>query len=1107
MTTLRAYSGTGEVIGQIRLLWRRRRLIRLATACCILAAAVCGVVITITLAVGYWPTEPPAALRWALLIGAIAVLATAAGAGLGRWALWRQNLAQNARHAETALGGLDNGLINTLHLSRDALADPVMVQAAIHEAADRLRAIDLGAAADTRYFKRSAWTAGVGFLAVTAMILLQGPRMGRALMTVLMPETYAPPIGSLRIEVDPGDAALYSGQVITITATVDNAEGTAYPAELFALGAGQEAFTRLSLTPDGDSRVYTHSLGVLSDNVKYYLRIGDTRMPQQLGKAYYTLTVQDRPQMRLLGTFTYPHYTCRYTGRKPTEKLRLTGPIEAPEGTKVHLAVQLDYPVAKAQLQFRNGRTAPMTDSLDRLTHTREIPLTAGGYRVVLAGASGHTIHQAPSGDRFYPIAAIPDAPPTISQPKALTTLKAVPGETLKLTFAAVDDYGLTGATLHFGRRDPSAETIDTFVPLRAIGIEGLQWREELTVTIPPDTPDGAVLAYYATVTDNYPLGPAHTPESFHYEIEVFRAATSEARRADRYRQLYQSLLALLKIQVEAREAHRVANKADTIDRFRALEMTVLSKQRGLCAATDTLLTTFPFAPEGLKSVQAQLAALRAAAMTDAVSQAEITAELPKLTYRPGASDQLALTQERVLRGLEAMLGRLSSVTRKADPEADGATGDDLPPQFREEAEALAEKMEELLAEQIKCIAAAERLAKKPVDEFTEDDQELLRELQAAQDKWEKFLNESFADFSKLAQQDFSNPSVLTELLSVKTDVTMAKDALSKEATEIATATDSMSAAGENAEELTANLEKWLPDTPDRTKWNMEDPGGQDNVEMPELPSELEDLVGDLLEEEGELFDEMADVTSTAADSFDKGVGWDAMDGPISSMNAQGVTGNQLPNPSEISGRSGEGRQGKSTGEFVEDKFVGKGGRRTPTRLTPEPFQQGQVNDQSTEPPGGSTGGGKISGAGGEGLEGPVPPPLKKELDRLAGQQAELINKAEKIGERFKVSNYGNFSLAESLILMRRVKSDLDHYRYRNALRRREAVIGSLRAGSDGAGEPFEVIRDTTGSSSKDFRQDAHDATQISPTGPYTEALIGYLDKLRGDNAYAPAQP
>jgi len=42
------------------------------------------------------------------------------------------------------------------------------------------------------------------------------------------------------------------------------------------------------------------------------------------------------------------------------------------------------------------------------------------------------------------------------------------------------------------------------------------------------------------------------------------------------------------------------------------------------------------------------------------------------------------------------------------------------------------------------------------------------------------------------------------------------------------------------------------------------------------------------------------------------------------------VTGNRLPNKSEIGGRSGEGRQGKSSGEFVGDEAVGKGGRKTP---------------------------------------------------------------------------------------------------------------------------------------------------------------------------------
>ena len=142
---------------------------------------------------------------------------------------------------------------------------------------------------------------------------------------------------------------------------------------------------------------------------------------------------------------------------------------------------------------------------------------------------------------------------------------------------------------------------------------------------------------------------------------------------------------------------------------------------------------------------------------------------------------------------------------------------------------------------------------------------------------------------------------------------------------------------------------------------------------MAELPGELEDLIGELLEEEEDLFDEMEDVSSSAADSLDKGAGWDVMDGPISNMSAKGATGNRLPNTSEIGGRAGEGRSGKSSGEFVSEEAVGKGGRKTPSRLTPDPYMKGQVKDHSRDPTGGASGGGKESGQGGEGLEGPVP--------------------------------------------------------------------------------------------------------------------------------------
>jgi hypothetical protein len=319
------------------------------------------------------------------------------------------------------------------------------------------------------------------------------------------------------------------------------------------------------------------------------------------------------------------------------------------------------------------------------------------------------------------------------------------------------------------------------------------------------------------------------------------------------------------------------------------------------------------------------------------------------------------------------MLNEIRKETAEALAEMGKRDGTEMPADVQNKPRELKDKLKEFLKQQKKVIEASEALAKKPVEDFSDKDLEKLKELAAVEDDWSRFLADRHSDFSKLPEQDFANPSLLAEMVAVQNELKMAKDALIKKAADIAVPLEQLGA--EMAKEMTTNIEKWLPDTPDRERWSQEEPltDAMKEAPMAELPKELEDLVGELMEQEEDLFNEMEDLSSSWADSLDKGAGWDAADGPISNMSARGVTGNRLPNTNEIGGRSGEGRQGKASGEFVGDSATGKGGRKTPSRLSPEAHVKGKVKDTSKDPVGGATGGGKESGQGARGCTGRCP--------------------------------------------------------------------------------------------------------------------------------------
>ncbi|MDD5677417.1 MAG: hypothetical protein PHW60_05405 [Kiritimatiellae bacterium] len=385
------------------------------------------------------------------------------------------------------------------------------------------------------------------------------------------------------------------------------------------------------------------------------------------------------------------------------------------------------------------------------------------------------------------------------------------------------------------------------------------------------------------------------------------------------------------------------------------------------------------------------------------------------------AVDAIEQRQALILRELINLLGNLADRKTGQSSSKDAMAQEQLPAVQPEGAgQELQDDLEEFARHQKRLIEQSRTLADQGPKDLTEEEQKILGELAREEAKWAAFFEEKLTDFSKLPLQDFADGSIARELNEVIQEVKLASQSLYDKAVEMAVPHEQSGL--ENAEELMNNLERWIVDKPDKLKWMMEEPLAQADIAIAELPSELEDIVGDLIDKEEAMTEDVEDVSSSWLDSIDKGAGWDAADGPISSMSAKGITGNLLPNQHEIGGRSGEGRTGRSHGQMVEETASGKGGRNTPSRLTPSPFEQGSIKDTSREEPGGATGGGKLSGATAEGLRGPTPPPLLQAMARLAGQQSVIRQEAEAAAFKLRRYHLPSGDLESSVLEMKRLE-------------------------------------------------------------------------------------
>lgn len=252
------------------------------------------------------------------------------------------------------------------------------------------------------------------------------------------------------------------------------------------------------------------------------------------------------------------------------------------------------------------------------------------------------------------------------------------------------------------------------------------------------------------------------------------------------------------------------------------------------------------------------------------------------------------------------------------------------------------------------------------------------------------------------------------------------------------------------AQERLDDMEMWLGNKNDNQKVTTE---SFDKEEMPEsgialgeLPTQVQDLIGDLLDSEEEM-DQAADDSSTNHAAPDMPMGWEALEGDISSFAGKGHSSNKRPDHKEQDGRSNVGRQGMSNGETsAASGQIQEGDNNIEERRTTDPTQSGQI-DLAGKADTRATGGGKLGTgkADGEGMSGGVERMDSMEEGSWAGMAELMAREADSIYAKASMKNIRVASLQMAAHHLRQAADAVARGNIQQVREQRNLALSSLQ--------------------------------------------------------------
>ena len=348
---------------------------------------------------------------------------------------------------------------------------------------------------------------------------------------------------------------------------------------------------------------------------------------------------------------------------------------------------------------------------------------------------------------------------------------------------------------------------------------------------------------------------------------------------------------------------------------------------------------------------------------------------------------------------------------------------------LQEEIAAAKEKLQNLIGVQSKVVDAIRATAQQK-DKSDKDADQLQEEVEEIKANMEEAVAQLAKDLHILPELPVGN-DLVEDVSQVYEEMKQVKGSDKEKATELGLQKEDFildmlkMAAGRMDD-----MEMWLTAKPDATKRNTEN---FDKQEMPKIttmpmPTEMEDIIGDLLKQQDDIKDK-ADDSASNQGSADMPAGWDIAEGEYVNYSAKGKSGNERPDHREIDGRSNIGREGMSEGETVAGSGkINAGDEKIEKRRTQDSAQSGQVQEDG-HAKAKATGGGKLAGYGEEkGMSGGTGPRRDSAVTQpsLLGLQALLRRDTEAVYAKATLMHIRTGSLDIALRNMRLAEDGLN---------------------------------------------------------------------------------